>query len=196
MIPLRRSASSNARVVRARQIHEPRVQERGVLALEQADARRGDGTASPRRQGIPRGGSPPPAPRRRDRAARTPRRRRPRAGRARGYRGRSAASRRVEGHDGPAIVLVAAAEHEDLAPDERGEVAGPIDEGRKGGAGGEPDADGGDGRQIAALNDGVGEVGGADHHGVDRAPSQPRRLHELAERALRCPSSRPRWSGS
>jgi hypothetical protein len=77
--------------------------------------------------------------------------------------------RRVEGHDGASVVLVASLDHEDLAPDEAGQILRPVLEGRQRRAGGEPDADGRDRGQVAPLDYGVGEMRGADHDRVDGA---------------------------
>src|SRR5213082_383644 len=68
---------------------------------------------------------------------------------------------------------------EDLAALVR-EILGPVAEGLEGGARGKPDADRGDARQLAALDDGVGEVRGAEHHHADRreAPGGPEQLGE------------------
>jgi hypothetical protein len=63
---------------------------------------------------------------------------------------------------------VTALDHEDLAADEGRQILGPVDEGRQRGAGRQADADRGDPREIASLDDRVGEVRGADHDGVGR----------------------------
>ena len=163
-----------------RQIHERRVEQRRVLALEEAEAaeavgeRDGDARALlaedlrrlllARRvqRGEDRGDADRGDPRLAD-AAR---------------RGSHAA--RIERDEGPAVVLVAALQHHDLAADDRREILGPVAEGLEGGARGKPDADRGDARQLAVLDDGVGEVRGAEHHRADRreAPGGPEQLGE------------------
>ncbi len=183
-MPLRRSASPNASRRPSRQVHEARVQQRGVLALEEPDAaqivRERDGDVGAllaqdlRRLVLARR-----VERREDRGD---------AGRAQAALAdaprRPAHAGRVEGDDGPAVVLVPALQHDDLAADQRGQVGRPVDEGLEGGAGGQPDPDRGDRRQVAPLDDGVGEVRGPDHHGVDRAPVHARFLEQASQGAL------------
>jgi hypothetical protein len=63
---------------------------------------------------------------------------------------------------------VSALQHHDLAPHQGGKILGPVAEWRQRGTRRQADADRRHAREIASLNDGVGEVRGADHDGVDR----------------------------
>ena len=157
------------------------VEQRRVLALQQADAaelvrerHRGVGTLfAEDRRGV--------------RLALGVERREHRGDRHRGDPGRPDPARGiahaslVERHDGPAVVFVAALEHDDLAAHEGCEVVGPVDEGRQRRAGRQADPDRGHAGEVAPLDDGVREVRGADHDGIDRT-ARPHRGQELAKR--------------
>src|SRR5439155_26721450 len=78
---------------------------------------------------------------------------------------------RVEWVDRSTFVFVAALEHEDLAAHDGGEFVGQVDEGLERDAGRQPDPDRRHRHEALPLNHGVGEVRGADHHGVDGLPT-------------------------
>ena len=72
-------------------------------------------------------------------------------------------------------------EHDHLAADRAGEIFRPVAERRQRGASGQPDAHRSDAREIAPLDDGVDEMGRADHDAVDRTARDIRMAGELRE---------------
>ena len=198
-MPLARSASVNARVVLPRQLDEAGVEQRRVLALEQADAaepvrerdrdvgallaqdrrrlllargvqRREDGGDA--RPSVMPGVADPPGRRAHARARRT------------GRAGRPSNSWPPSSMTTSPRTSV-------------GQVLRPVDEGRQRGAGGQADAHRGDAAEVAPLHHRVGEVGGADHHRVDVARAG-RLLARSAARARVMPVGHVRrwWASS
>jgi hypothetical protein len=152
------------------QIGKGRVEQRGVLAFEQADAakfmRTGDRNVLAEFRGQDLGGTALLAwvDRREDRGdrdrAEPGRLDLPRGGGQRGF---------VERHDRTSIVVMAAFDLPDAALGERRHVGGPVAEGRQRRADRPADAHRGDPGQLTALHHRVDEMGGPDHHSVDVA---------------------------
>ena len=92
-----------------------------------------------------------------------------------------ARGRLVELHDGPAVVLVAAADEMVAGVDDRREVLRPVAELRQRSARGKADPDRRHRREEAALDHRVGEVGGADDGGLDGPTVDPRPREQLVQ---------------
>ncbi len=181
-MPLARSASRERPRGLPGQLDEAGVEQRRVLALEQADA------AEPVRQGDRDVRAFLADDRRRLLLARRVQRREHRGDGDRAdpgvadAPGRRAHAPAVERDERAAVELVAAFQHHDLGAHQLGQVLRPVHEGRQRGARGQADAHRGDAAQIAPLHHRVGEVGGADHHRV-RLARAGRLLHQRGEGA-------------
>ena len=75
----------------------------------------------------------------------------------------------VQGHETPAVVIVAALHDPGPAGDQVREILRPVAKRRQGGRGRRTDAHGGNFGKIATLDDRIGEMRRADHHRADTA---------------------------
>ncbi|MND60880.1 hypothetical protein D3C80_521190 [compost metagenome] len=71
-------------------------------------------------------------------------------------------------HQRATVIFMAAMDHEGQRIDAFAQIIRPVDHRRQGSAGRHGDADRGDAFQTRTLDDGIGKMGRADHHGVDR----------------------------
>ena len=88
--------------------------------------------------------------------------------------------RLVERHEGPAVIFVAAFDHPDAATHQRREILRPVAERRQRGRGRHAEPERRDLGEVTALDHGIDEMRGADHHAVDFFACRP---HPSARRS-------------
>ena len=90
--------------------------------------------------------------------------------------------RLVERHEGPAVVFVTAFDHPHAAAHQFGEILRPVAERRQRGRGRHAEPERRDLGEVPALDHGIDEVRGADHHAVDALALEHTRRSEAFDR--------------